>query len=242
MKADPKSEDARKWYEMAFNALVEQGSGGKSSVSGYLSQGAALYAGGDVEGAIAMWNKALEIDPNNKSAREYISKAQNKKQLDAKALIAEGKDLMSKGQYAAALSRFNQALKLEPANAEAAAGKEDAQAKIKQLAREKLNEGKELYNLQKYDEAEEKLRAALKLDPSLSEANAYLSKISAARSASKPKFSEDELNALYLKGVEAYVKEDYETAVYYWTKVLEMDPNHSKAKKNLARAKQKMGE
>lgn len=242
MKADPKSEDARKWYEMAFNALVEQGSGGKSGVSGYLSQGAALYAGGDVEGAIAMWNKALEIDPNNKAAREYISKAQNKKQLDAKALIAEGKDLMSKGQYAAALSRFNQALKLEPANAEAAAGKEDAQAKIKQLAREKLNEGKELYNLQKYDEAEEKLRAALKLDPSLSEANAYLSKISEARSASKPKFSEDELNALYLKGVEAYVKEDYETAVYYWTKVLEMDPNHSKAKKNLARAKQKMGE
>ncbi len=242
LKADPKSENARKWYDMAFNALLEQGSGEKASVSAYISQGVALYAEGDVEGAIAMWNKALEIDSNNKAAKDYIAKAQAKKQTDAKSLVAEGKTLMSKGQYTAALSKFNQALKLEPGNAEALSGKEDAQAKIKQTARERLNEGKELYSLKKYDEAEAKLRAALKLDPSLSEANTYLSKIAEARSAStKPKVSEDEVNALYLKGVEAYVKEDYETAVYYWTKVLEIDPNHSKAKKNLARAKQKMG-
>ncbi|MGC8893368.1 MAG: carboxypeptidase regulatory-like domain-containing protein [candidate division WOR-3 bacterium] len=242
LKADPKSENARKWYDMAFNALLEQGTSTQASVSGYISQGVALYAEGDVDGAITMWNKALEIDPNNKAAKDYIAKAQGKKQGDAKDLVAEGKTLMSKGQYTAALSKFNQALKLEPGNAEAASGKEDAQAKIKQTARERLNEGKELYGLKKYDEAEAKLRAALKLDPSLSEANTYLSKIAEARSAStKPSISEDEINALYLKGVEAYVKEDYETAVYYWTKVLEVDPNHSKAKKNMARAKQKMG-
>lgn len=242
MKADPKSENAKKWYDMAFNALVEQGASSKASVSSYISQGAALYAEGNVEGAIAMWNKALEIDPNNKAAKDYIAKAQIKKQADARDLVAEGRELMSRGQYTAALAKFNQALKIEPANAEAAAGREDAQAKIRQVARERLNEGKELYNLKKYDEAEAKFKAALKLDPSLSEANTYLSKIAEVRSASaKPKVSEDELNALYLKGVEAYVKEDYETAIYYWTKVLEIDPNHSKAKKNLTRAKQKMG-
>ena len=242
MKADPKSENAKKWYDMSFNALLEQGSGAKTDVSGYLSQGVALYAKGEFEGAVAMWNKVLEIDPSNKAAKDYIAKVQTRKQSEATDLVEEGKALMAKGQYTAALSKFNQALNLEPGNAEAASGKEDAQSRIKQVARERLNEGKNLYGIKKYDEAEAKLRAALKLDPSLSEATTYLTKIAEARSTStKPKVSEDELNALYLKGVEAYVKEDYETAVYYWTKVLEIDPNHSKAKKNLARAKQKMG-
>ncbi|MEO0141395.1 MAG: tetratricopeptide repeat protein [candidate division WOR-3 bacterium] len=243
LKAEPGSESIKKWYEMAFNALLEQqGSGAKPNVSEYLAQGLALYAKGDIEGAIGLWNKVLQLDPENKSARDYISRAQNRQVSEAAQLVAEGRELMAKGHYTSALSKFNQALKLEPGNKEALSGKEDAQAKIRQAARDRLNEGKELFNQKKYDEAEAKFRAALKLDPSLSEANAYLARIAEARSASaKPPVSEDEINALYLKGVEAYVKEDYETAVYYWTKVLDLDPNHSKAKKNLAKAKQKMG-
>jgi len=62
-----------------------------------------------------------------------------------------------------------------------------------------------------------------------------------ASSGSSPKASAEEIEILYLKGVEAYRWEDFATAIYYWEKVLELDPNHEKAKRGIERAKKYLG-
>lgn len=58
-----------------------------------------------------------------------------------------------------------------------------------------------------------------------------------ASSGTGPKASAEEIEILYLKGVEAYRWEDFATAIYYWEKVLEFDPGHEKAKRGIERAK-----
>ncbi|MEO0180527.1 MAG: tetratricopeptide repeat protein [candidate division WOR-3 bacterium] len=58
-----------------------------------------------------------------------------------------------------------------------------------------------------------------------------------ASSGTGPKASPEEIEVLYLKGVEAYRWEDFATAIYYWERVLELDPNHEKAKRGIERAK-----
>jgi len=62
-----------------------------------------------------------------------------------------------------------------------------------------------------------------------------------ASSGSGPKASAEEIEILYLKGVEAYRWEDFATAIYYWEKVLELDPNHEKAKRGIERARKYLG-
>jgi|GEM_PF-3370484 len=47
-----------------------------------------------------------------------------------------------------------------------------------------------------------------------------------------------ESKRLYLLGVGAYAKGDYEEAINYFTKALELDPNNKKAKEGLAKAQQ----
>lgn len=56
-----------------------------------------------------------------------------------------------------------------------------------------------------------------------------------------PKANAEEIEILYLKGVEAYRWEDFATAIFYWEKVLELDPNHEKAKRGIERAKKYLG-
>ncbi len=57
----------------------------------------------------------------------------------------------------------------------------------------------------------------------------------------KPKASPEEIEALYLKGVEAYRWGEYKLAIQYWQEVLKLDPNNEKAKKGIARARKYLG-
>ena len=59
---------------------------------------------------------------------------------------------------------------------------------------------------------------------------------------SKSEVDQKTIKTLYLKGLDAYTKQDYKTAIYYWNKVLELDPDNEKAKQGIKRAKQYLGE
>ncbi len=58
----------------------------------------------------------------------------------------------------------------------------------------------------------------------------------------KPKASPEEIEALYLKGVEAYRWGEYRLAIQYWQQVLKLDPDNEKAKKGIARARKYLGD
>ena len=108
----------------------------------------------------------------------------------------------------------------------------------KQVA-ELVNDGIARYDRKDYTSAEDYLRQALRLDPGNRSAQDYLNRIASATAASSSSGpAEDPVvaNELYLKGIQAYTRKDYEQAIYYWQQCLQYQPGHPKAQPNIERA------
>jgi tetratricopeptide (TPR) repeat protein len=69
LKEDPQNDQAKKLLHNVETRL-------KSYIENLLTAGDRLYREGDIEGAKATWRAALQIDPQDQSAKEKISRAQ----------------------------------------------------------------------------------------------------------------------------------------------------------------------
>ena len=63
-------------------------------------------------------------------------------------------------------------------------------------------------------------------------AKTYLQKIRSQRK----KVTAQELHEWYLRGVDAYAKDDFKGAIYWWKKILQVDPTNVKAREGIKRA------
>jgi len=249
LELDPENSLAAKWQENSFTALVEvqKTKYGKKEeqgkqVSDLMKKGVSFYSKGDYFKAEDKFKEVLKIDPQNAEAKNYLAKSEKARKDKAADYLRKADAAKSRGDYAKALDAYQKAIDYEPSNPDANKGLVETRLLAAKAAVDHLNNGKALYKKGDLSGAEGEFRAALSLDPSLTEASSYLSEIAAkrkseAREAPDPKTVEE----LYLKGVDAYVKEDYNGAVYYWERVLEIDPDHAKAKANLAKARKKIG-
>jgi len=52
---------------------VARGAAASSRAEKVIESGLALYSQGDLVGALARWRQALEIDPDNRRARQYVT-------------------------------------------------------------------------------------------------------------------------------------------------------------------------
>ncbi|MGC8894206.1 MAG: tetratricopeptide repeat protein [candidate division WOR-3 bacterium] len=211
-------------------------------VSELMKKGVSFYSKGDYFKAEAKFKEVLALDPQNTEAKDYLAKSEKARKDKAADYLRKADAARARGDYGRAVDAYQKALEYEPSNPDATKGLAETKANAAKAASEHLTSGKALYKKGDLSGAEAEFRAAISLDPSLTEPSSYLAEIAAkrkseAKQAPDPKAVEE----LYLKGVDAYVKEDYIGAVYYWEKVLELDPNHAKAKANLAKAKKKIG-
>ncbi len=248
LELDPENSLAAKWQENSFTALVEvqKSKYGKKQekgkeVSDLMKKGVSFYSKGEYFKAEAKFKEVLAIEPQNLEAKDYLSKSEKARKDKASDYIRRADAARARGDYGKAIDAYQKALEYEPNNPDAAKGLAEAKAEASRAASERLANGKALYKKGDLSGAEAEFRAALSFDPSLNEASSYLAEIAAKR-RSEAKVAPDPktVEELYLKGVDAYVKEDYKGAVYYWEKVLELDPDHAKAKANLAKAKKKI--
>ncbi|HNZ29637.1 MAG TPA: hypothetical protein PKJ42_06555, partial [Candidatus Goldiibacteriota bacterium] len=78
----------------------------------------------------------------------------------------------------------------------------------------------------------------LAIDPNNEDANSGIEKLTGSQS--KASVDAKAVKSLYYEGVDKYVNGEIETAITVWSKVIAMDPGHAEAKKNIARAKEKL--
>lgn len=250
LEIDPENSLARKWQENAFTALVEvqkakyarkQQEKGQE-VSELMKKGVSFYSKGEYFKAEARFREVLALDPQNAEAKDYLARSEKARKDKAADYLRKAEAFRAKGDYPKALDAYQKALEYEPSSPEAQKGLAEAKEEAARLASEHLAQGKTLYRKGDLSGAEEEFRTALALDPSLTEASSYLSEIAAKRKSESRRAPDPRaVEELYLRGVEAYVKEDYKAAIYYWEKVLELDPDHAKAKTNLAKARKRVG-
>lgn len=108
--------------ELAKQKKIEK----KSLVSDLLNEGKKNYETKNYEEAIEFFQKLLQIDPANKTAKHYIELCKDamKKEIPeniSESMIKRGKDNFKKKQYSAAVADFETALAANPNDEEARA-------------------------------------------------------------------------------------------------------------------------
>lgn len=202
-----------------------------AAIRGELRTGIDALAGEDYLSAMRSFEKVLDYDPANTVAQSYITETLAEIDRYIASKLEEVDLLLSRNRYNEAKSKVRGLLKLAPQNAELLQKLGEIDRRLSQAVQRRLERAKETQDPAR---SEKELKAALQLDPANPQARQDLAEIEkAAKKAA-------DVQKLYLLGVESYSENNYELAISYWQQVLELDPGHANARKNLARAQAKL--
>ena len=157
---------------------------------------------------------------------------------ELRRLVENGRNYMGKKQYDEALSRFDAALKLSPAEKQVISLRNETAKKLEEARQlnNLLREANTLYLRGKYDEAEDRLRAVSAIDPQHPEAAELTAAIRKKR---------ERLEGLdkLLTDAGFYVKHGkFEEAAECYRQVLAIDPENKDAARGLEKAGKKKKE
>lgn len=147
-----------------------------------------------------------------------------------------GSDKKVKKDYRKAKQKFEDVLRFDPKNNSAL----DGITKVNQ----KMESEKDKYlslasqNKSSPEKAKSYYQKVLAIDPNNEDANRGIEQLTGAQS--KASVDAKAVKSLYYEGVDKYVNGEIEAAITVWSKVIAMDPGHAEAKKNIARAKEKL--
>lgn len=197
-----------------------------------LRSGIDALAKQDYLNAMRSFEKVLDYDPRNTVAQEYIRKTQAEVDRYITEELDEVNVLLGRNRYAEAKTMVRELLKLAPQNAELLQKLGEIDRKLSEDVQRRLERAQQTEDPAR---TEKELQAVLQLDPSNTQARENL----AALQQSSQRRTQD-VQQLYLLGVESYSENNYELAIKYWQRVLALDPNHANARKNLERAQAKL--
>ncbi len=230
----PQNQELVNWVNRINTALVKKE---PEAIMKHFQKGISYYGKGEYKKAIDEWQAVLAINPNHQESQDYILRAQRKISESITKWLAEAQNYFNRKEWDQALSAVNKVLKFEPNNSFALDIKKKIVDNLKQQLSQTLQEAIRFYNEKNYSLAEENFRLVLSWDPKNKTALEYLKKI-------KPtvKYDKKYLADLYLKGINAYTNNDFKSALIYWNKIAEIDPDYQNIAKNIDRAKKRLAE
>lgn len=113
--------------------LMLQASGLGVSSREYLDKATAQYILGNFDAALKYLKESLRINPKDEASLSLMKIIQSEKEEFNKLIdkkIAEGKELFERGEFSRAADYFNEVLKMQPGNPEAAAFADQIQKEI----------------------------------------------------------------------------------------------------------------
>ncbi len=243
LDADSANAIAQNWLRTTTDAMVkvqmetiklEQAK--KDRISTYLQNGLNHFSRQDYPRAIAEWSKVLELNPGNREAQGYITRARDKIRTRIETQLASVETYITAGDWRRAYDELGRILVLDPTQAQALARREEVKKKLRYLSADHTRAGIALYKEGKFGLAQTEFKLALEYDATNVTAQEYVRQMT----AQNRDVSDENVSDLYMKGVNAYTEEKYQTAIFYWKRVLELEPTHENARRNIARAEEKL--
>ncbi len=194
--------------------------------------------------AVMQYESALKIYPNNSAAQAKYKDAKTQKEaFDSKVnefdrLTAQGKDLALRKRYAEAIASYEQALQIFPNESDISATINELQTKknIADSYNAKITEADAYYEDRSYNEARDAYQSALTVIADDSYALGMIARIDEIVNSpeyrkiqnDKAKIDNDFANFIG-KGETAEGQKNYEQALAYYVKALELKPNNAEA-------------
>ena len=187
------------------------------------------------------WQKVLILEPDNREILEFTGA--RKEGLIAervKSLFEDGMRFYNRGELKKAIKEWEELLALDPAHEKAKRMIARARGEIEKILARKREEAerKRLAEERRKREAmekkrrEEKEREETAKKEEASKKGVYVPPVK--------REEEEEVKdvaSLYSQGLQAYALGDLDKAINLWEKVLQLDPGHSRAKRNLERVR-----
>lgn len=230
----PQNQELVNWRNRISAALAKKE---PEAISQRFQNGINFYGRGEYRKAVDEWKAVLAINPNHKESQDYILRAQVKISETVTKQLLAAQSYSDRKEWDQALTSANKVLNLEPGNTMALDLKKKVVENLKRELSQVLQKAINAYNQKDYSLAEENFRLVLSWDPKNKTALEYLEKL-------KPRGRYDKkyLADLYLKGINAYTGNDFKSALLYWNKIAEIDPNYENIARNIDRAKKRLAE
>jgi tetratricopeptide (TPR) repeat protein len=210
----------------------------KDLVKLYLSKGDKAMAKRDYLNAEDNYKKAANYSIGKAEADAKLKKLGSKFKGEFDAAMRKAKAALAKGDLVNARNHFRAAQAINVQDKNANAGLVQTNTKISEKIKKLNADGQSAFSADQKAKAKKSFDAVLALDATNETANDFIKRITG--SVSKAKVNADEVKALYYKGVDYYVNNQVQKAIDTWKQLLEMDPNHLDAKKNMERAQTKL--
>lgn len=194
--------------------------------------------------AVMQYESALKLYPNNSATKSKYQDAKNKKEVydlkvsEFERLCSQGQEFTLRKKYAEAIDAYEQALQIFPDTKEISDKVTELQT-MKQVAdnyNAKITEADALYEDRSYDEAKAAYQDALSVIPNDSYALGMIARVDEIVNSpeylkiqsDKAKIDSDFANFIS-KGENAESTKNYELALSYFAKALELKPNNADA-------------
>jgi tetratricopeptide (TPR) repeat protein len=190
----------------------------------------------DFGAAIQSWKTVQKEFPDDPEAERSIQSLQEARRQEVQKQLNEIHRQMENGNLAQALPLLGQVMSLDPGNPE-------AKSLLKQVDRKMLVSnnyirGVEAYDREDYATAVEFLKTVYETDPEYRQVKYFYND---AQSHYLPLESmSKDLTDLYAKGVDFYMKGQYQQAISVWEKVLDRNPKNYLVQRNLEEARDRL--
>ncbi len=198
----------------------------------------------DFKEARRQYESALEIKPDYAPAQKALTVLKNNLAKKMEKLYSQAGHQVKQDKLKSAAKYYQRVLKLAKVFNSAAwqektlARLSRVNARISELVKQYLSEGKEAFKSGKRSDAKIIFGRVLKLNPKNKTANKYILKLTGA--ASPVKVTAELIKTTYYRGVDYYVRGQIEEAIREWEKVVVLEPEHQDARINIERAKAKL--
>ncbi|NIM03380.1 tetratricopeptide repeat protein [bacterium] len=230
----------------------------KKKVKESYEKGIRHYKRGEFLRAGEGFNAVLEIEPEHKEAKKYLELIEqrlqdivNKGEFESvgELYYAQGIIFYIKGEWAKAISQWENALKIYRSNKEISEflkiarerrQEEEAFEKAEVLYRDGLAH----YNEGKINEAIKQLEEVIKFNPQHRKARELLAKVrekvDEIKKEEKARKIRETVDKRYFRGIDYYAEGEFKKAIKEWREVLRIDPTHAGAKEYLKKARDKI--
>ncbi|MCL1833986.1 MAG: hypothetical protein FWG49_05720, partial [Leptospirales bacterium] len=254
--------------------IIDENSPYYNLINPLIISGKRFFDTGQYEESKKRWNQILELFPANRISNEYIFKCELKlnpanSEAVIKRIIAEGEELLKKGEYRNAYRKFEIVKSTFP-------NYPDIQNLLKRAERDQMyagtgaqplsqgdiNDIETRYNLgmayyqrggdDNIRRALVELRWVAARDPNNIKAAVAVNRIESQLRAGTgsemgggTRLSADQealVRKYYFNGINHYSNNDFNKAIAEWRKVLAIDPNHTRAKNNIRKCLALLGQ
>jgi len=197
-----------------------------------------LFAKGDLAAAGEFVAATRVIQPQSPSLDSLDQAIQVAVSKSIWTNLAKAETAMGLGNYVAAYDNYSSVLALDPSHKQAQDGARRAQRSL-DLA-QRLNLALDYFNQGRFTSAQREFNAVLAIDSTNKTAAEYISRINSQirESTSLEDLQRDSrVWQLYLNGLEAFRRGEFQKSIDYWEDVLEVYPNNANTIQNIEQAR-----